>query len=403
MPEADFERGRDAVDVGLEQLVAEVPGRLVLRPRPACLLVGAHQHAAALLAEIELAVEVHDVQHLPARCLVDLRHLGHVLGEEVHVLHREHRELEPGHAPHFPRPETRRVDDVLGAHGAVCGDHVPGAIGVARERLDPGVAVDPGPELARRAGVGLGHPGGIEMPVDPGAQRAGEAGGIEQGHQAVGLLRADDLGVDVEVAPLRHHALQPVEALLGRGQHHPARDVEPRRLPGKLLDLLVELDGVLLQLGDVGVAVDGVHATRRVPGRAGGELVALEQHEVRPAALGEVVEHRAADHPPSDHDDAGMGLHVRRASAAGAARPRRRNAGSLYDGFDPGTEPGRAGPPLRRHGGWSTGYDRRRHATRHRRFNHVRKSGSSVKIDAARGVRRGWSPRAHCRMARRRR
>ena len=71
------------------------------------------------------------------------------------------------------------------------------------------------------------------------------------------------------------------------------------------LDLLVQVDRVLLQPGDVGVAVERVHAARGVPRRAGGELLALEQHDVGPARLGEVVEHDAPDHPATDHDDLG--------------------------------------------------------------------------------------------------
>ena len=66
MPEADLERRRDAVDVGLQQLVPEIPGRLEFGPRPVGLLVGAHQHAAALLAEVELAVEIDGVDDLGA-------------------------------------------------------------------------------------------------------------------------------------------------------------------------------------------------------------------------------------------------------------------------------------------------------------------------------------------------
>jgi hypothetical protein len=108
MPEADLERGRDPVDIGLQQLVAELPRRLDLRPGLAGLLVGAHQHALALLAQVELAVEIHGVQHLLAGALVELGHLGHVLGQQIHVLHRQHRQLEADHPPHLARPEARR-------------------------------------------------------------------------------------------------------------------------------------------------------------------------------------------------------------------------------------------------------------------------------------------------------
>src|SRR3546814_19783871 len=71
--------------------------------------------------------------------------------------------------------------------------------------------------------------------------------------------------------------------------------VDAAGLAGDRLDLLVEVDGVSLQLGDVGIAVEGVHAARGVPGRPGGELAALQQHDVAPAGLGPMIEHAAAD------------------------------------------------------------------------------------------------------------
>ena len=63
-----------------------------------------------------------------------------------------------------------------------------------------------------------------------------------------------------------------------------------------------------LQLGDVGVAVERVHAAGGVPGRARGELGALDQHDVGPAGLGEMIEHAAADDAAADDGDLDMRL-----------------------------------------------------------------------------------------------
>src|SRR3546814_13931002 len=79
--------------------------------------------------------------------------------------------------------------------------------------------------------------------------------------------------------------------------------VDAAGLAGDRLDLLVEVDGVSLQLGDVGIAVEGVHAARGVPGRPGGELAALPQHDVAPAGLGQMIEHAAADNAAADACD----------------------------------------------------------------------------------------------------
>ena len=67
----DLERRHDPLDVGLQQLVAEGPRRLVLGPGLARLLVGADEHPASFLAQVELAVEIDGVDDLPARAAVD--------------------------------------------------------------------------------------------------------------------------------------------------------------------------------------------------------------------------------------------------------------------------------------------------------------------------------------------
>src|SRR4029079_9192699 len=96
---------------------------------------------------------------------------------------------------------------------------------------------------------------------------------------------------------------------LGVGEHQPARQVDRAVLAADPLDLLVQLDRVLLELGDVRVAVQGVHPAGRVPGRAGGQLAPLEEHHVSPARLREVVQDAGTDDAPTDDDDLSGRLH----------------------------------------------------------------------------------------------
>ena len=113
--EADLEARRDALQVVRQQALREVPGRRDRRPGHAGALVGADQHAAALLAHVDLALEVDDVQLLLRPAL----QLRQVLGDEVLVLHGEHRQLEAHHAPDLARPQAAGIDHVLGVHVAV--------------------------------------------------------------------------------------------------------------------------------------------------------------------------------------------------------------------------------------------------------------------------------------------
>ena len=85
--------------------------------------------------------------------------------------------------------------------------------------------------------------------------------------------------------------------------------MQPAGLAGELFKLAIEPDRVTLQRGHVGVGVQGVEAARRVPGRTGGQLGALDEHDIAPAEPGEVVKHAAPDHPAPDHRDLHIGFH----------------------------------------------------------------------------------------------
>jgi hypothetical protein len=76
---------------------------------------------------------------------------------------------------------------------------------------------------------------------------------------------SSQLHAEVAAARLRH--LQPVEPLGRTRQQDAAVDVHAAGLSGDALDLRVQPDGVLLQLGDIRITVDGVHAASRMPGR----------------------------------------------------------------------------------------------------------------------------------------
>ena len=88
-----------------------------------------------------------------------------------------------------------------------------------------------------------------------------------------------------------------------------AGQVDRAVLAGFPLDLLVQLDRVLLEPGDVGVAVERVHPAGRVPGRAGLSSRRSSSIDVGPAGLREVVEHARTDHAATDDHDLGGRLH----------------------------------------------------------------------------------------------
>ena len=176
MPETHLQVLGDAVQRIGQQRGAEVPGRVFGAPWHTMALIGSQQHAVALLAHVDLAVEIHRVQHHLAGAAVDLDHLGHVLRDEVLVLHGQNRQLQANQATHFARPQAAAVDHVLRDDGALVGSHIPHAVGPLTGAHDPGVRVDLGPTLARRAAERVGRTVRVHMPLDRVVHGADELG-----------------------------------------------------------------------------------------------------------------------------------------------------------------------------------------------------------------------------------
>ena len=224
---ADVERLCDPVEVGGEEPHAEVPRCLLDRPWFAALLVRAEQQPAAFLTHVDLAAEVDAVQDLAVFGVV-VGDGGDVLGQQVHVLHGEHRQLDAGHAADLAGPEATGVDDVFAADGALylatgCLDDldVP-AFGGSSQRADPTVAVNGSAVVSGALGVRVGHAGGIDVTFVGVVHRSHEVLLLEQRHELLRLRDADELGVHSEVPTASVSHAQPVHALLAVGQHESA-------------------------------------------------------------------------------------------------------------------------------------------------------------------------------------
>ncbi len=72
--------------------------------------------------------------------------------------------------------------------------------------------------------------------------------------------------IHAHVTPAREGHVEAVHPLLRRRQCDPASDMEADVDARHLLNLFIKLDRILLQFGDVRVAVDRVEPACRVPG-----------------------------------------------------------------------------------------------------------------------------------------
>ena len=65
----------------------------------------------------------------------------------------------------------------------------------------------------------------------------------------------------------------------------------------------------MLQLGDVGIAIDGMHTASGMPGGTGGQFRPLDQLHVFPTGFGQVIKHTGADHTAANDGHSHMGFH----------------------------------------------------------------------------------------------
>ena len=285
----------EAVPVVLEQAAVEV-GRDALEVRAAVrreggrggALVAAHHQTAALLAEVDEQVGVAQRRQRVLRIALAER-----LGHDVLVRHRHDRDAHAREPSQLRREHASRDHHDLGVDVAALGAHaalLDPRHARAREDLHAALAGALGQREGelRRVEVAVGgKPGGAEHAV-----------GGHQREEPLRLLRRDQVERQPErLRPARLPA-QLLHALLARREPDPAA-LDPA---ARVAELPVELDRVHHHLGEVHRAAQLAHEAGGVEGGARRELVAVHEHHVVPAELGQVVgDRRAAHAAPDDH------------------------------------------------------------------------------------------------------
>ena len=146
-----------------------------------------------------------------------------------------------------------------------------------------------------RFGEGMGNIRRGEVSVHRCIQRAQKFFRIDKRENLFRFSRRQQFRINPQQFLLRLHDLEQFHAFRGRCQKDTASESKSRLLAGDFLNLLIEVNGVLLQLSDVRVAVDCVHAAGRVPCGPGRQLVAFQQHRVLPTKFGQVIQDGATD------------------------------------------------------------------------------------------------------------
>ena len=301
-----FQAGRDLVQVGRQELHVEAPVDAVEAPGLGVLhLVGPDQDALLLLPVVGRGDGVADHRRL----LVERLHLGQVLGHQVLVAHVDDRHpvVDPGRD--LVAEGAGRVDHVLAGDRALLGNHLPFAARALLGVEHPVAQHDLGAAHARTLGHGVGRAGRVGVAVVGRVGARQDALDVQQRMQVLDLVGADDVHLDAEVGELALDVAEPVDLVgLGR-QADRAAAVPAGRLPGLRLEGLVELHPVGVDRGHGEPANEVGNQAGRVPGRARSELTLVDQHDVGPAFLGQMVEQAGTHGAAADHHHAGMALH----------------------------------------------------------------------------------------------
>ena len=163
------------------------------------------------------------------------------------------------------------------------------------------MAVDLRPAIAGAARQSLREVGGLDIAILRMLDRAKDPLNVAERPDLLDLFCAEELHLDADrlrdagvVVVLVHPVAGAREADV---RHLAKAGIEARFF----LERLVERDRIFVDLPDRIAEVEQRQETRGMPGRAGGQLLALDQHAVGPALPGEMIERRDANDSSADH------------------------------------------------------------------------------------------------------
>ena len=277
-------------------------------------LVAAHDQAADLGAEVDEVVGV-------AQRRQRLERRVERLGDQVLVRERDDRHVDADHAPDLGRVHAAGVDHDLGPDRALVGDDRVHAAVLELDRRPRACAARSRRRAAARrrparrsAGSGRGsrRAAGNAAASTPSVDISGNSSCASAGRRrSRSAGRRSSPSRPGAGSPRTGPATTPAAGRRARASRDPCRS---------LGQLGVEADGVLHHLRQADGRAQLADQAGRVPRRAVGQVVLLDQHDVRPAQLGEVVEDAAAADAAADDNSSGLRAHPPDAATTGIDR-----------------------------------------------------------------------------------
>ncbi len=194
--QALFQPRHHPVVIGVKELVLRLPRAMILPDGVGIfLLVNPDQPAFLLHPDI-----ARDLFVIPDHRQLSLQilELRHVLGHEIMVRHRRHRQLQPRPFAHLPRIGAACVDHMLAGDRALLGLDLPLAAWQLGDVRRAAAADDPDALGPRARGHRHGDVGGVHVPVVGRVQRADHAVQIVERMQLGNALRPHQLDVELQ-------------------------------------------------------------------------------------------------------------------------------------------------------------------------------------------------------------
>ena len=193
------------------------------------------------------------------------------------MLHVADRQIRPDHLRHLPRKAPRGVHHDFTGDLALLGIDLPLPRGQAVDIHHPVVAHNFDAHVGRAPGHRIGQAGRVGMAV---VHRPGT------GNHAVDVIKrielfnfggVDDLHAEANVIRDALHGVKPIEISLLARNANTARGVPAHILTGLFFERGVQPITVIMNLSEVVVTDEAGTLSRRVPGRARGQLALFNQ------------------------------------------------------------------------------------------------------------------------------
>ncbi|MNS47477.1 hypothetical protein D3C72_800080 [compost metagenome] len=305
-----FDMRHQAVEFLLEQLIfAVVGGAVDITDRRADFVRTEDQTArffAHIPGRVGFAQNAHFRQALAATFLN-----GRVrLGNDILMFDRNDRNVDADHLAGLAGKGARAGDDMFGDDLALIRRHLPVTVFQLLDGGDGGVAIDGRATITRALGQRLRQIGRLDITVIRMLDGAQQAVRLAERPDFLHLLRRQH--VDPHTDGLGNAGIIHifVPAILGAGETDVGDLGEADIHAGLFLKLLIELDGIFVDLADRIAHVEQRQKPGGMPGGTRGELLALDENAVAPALLGKMIKRRNADDAATDHHRPCMCLHL---------------------------------------------------------------------------------------------